>query len=92
MFAATGSRVVNHVVYVLFAGGIRNQESVGQQFLMNQNASLPQGNVMNNMLTGAAPSSNAIHDPWAPVLNTPMMEQGTLFKEVLYKNFAQSFE
>jgi hypothetical protein len=86
LFAATGSRVVNHVVYVLFAGGIRNQESVGQQFLMNQNASLPEGNVMNNMLTGAAPSSNAIHDPWAPVLNTPMMEQGTLFKEVLYKN------
>ncbi len=85
LFAATGSRVVNHVVYVLFAGGIRNQESVGQQFLMNQNASLPQGNVMNNMLTGAAPSSNAIHDPWAPVLNTPMMEQGTLFKEVEYK-------
>lgn len=86
LFAATGSRVVNHVVYVLFAGGIRNQESVGQQFLMNQNASLPEGNVMKNMLTGAAPSSNAIHDPWAPVLNTPMMEQGTLFKEVLYKN------
>lgn len=85
LFAATGSRVVNHVVYVLFAGGIRNQESVGQQFLMNQNASLPEGNVMNNMLTGAAPSSHAIHDPWAPVLNTPMMEQGTLFKEVEYK-------
>ena len=85
LFAATGSRVVNHVVYVLFAGGIRNQESVGQQFLMNQNNSLPQGNVMNNMLTGAAPSSNLIHDPWTPVLNTPMMEQGTLFKEVEYK-------
>lgn len=86
LFAATGSRVVNHVVYVLFAGGIRNQESVGQQFLMNQNASLPEGNVMNNMLTGAAPSGSLIHDPWSPVLNTPMMEQGTLFKEVLYKN------
>ena len=85
LFAATGNRVVNHVVYVLFAGGIRNQESVGQQFLMNQNASLPEGNVMNNMLTGAAPSGNLIHDPWAPVLNTPMMEQGTLFKEVEYK-------
>ncbi|MFK8005684.1 MAG: hypothetical protein AB8H03_04905 [Saprospiraceae bacterium] len=86
LFAATGSRVVNHVVYVLFAGGIRNQESVGQQFLMNQNSSLPAGNVMNNMLTGAEPSSNLIHDPWTPVLNTPLMEQGTLFKEVLYKN------
>lgn len=85
LFAATGSRVVNHVVYVLFAGGIRNQESVGQQFLMNQNVSLPEGNVMNNMLTGAAPSGSLIHDPWAPVLNTPMMEQGTLFKEVEYK-------
>jgi len=46
----------------LFAGGIRNQESVGQQYLMNQNAALSEGNVMNNMLTGAAPSSDIIHE------------------------------
>lgn len=85
LFAATGSRVVNHVVYVLFGGGIRNQEAVGQQYLMNQNAALSEGNVMNNMLTGAAPTSNIVHAPWSPVLNTPMMEEGTLFKEVLYK-------
>ena len=33
LFAATGSRLVNHVVFVLFAGGIRNQEAVDQQYL-----------------------------------------------------------
>ena len=85
LFAATGSRVVNHVVFVLFAGGIRNQESVDQQYLMNQNASLPEGNVMRNMLVGNAPSSNIIYDPWNPVLSNPLSAQGTLFKEVLYK-------
>jgi len=85
LFAATGSRVVNHVVYVLFAGGIRNQESVDQQYLMNQNSSLPEGNVMNNMLSGAAPSGNLIFDYWNPILNTPLSQQGTLFKEVEYK-------
>ena len=85
LFARTGERVVNHVVYVLFGGGIRNQESVGKQYLMNQNASLSEGNVMNNMLTGAAPSGNLVHGPWSPVLNTPMMQSGTLFQEVQYK-------
>ena len=36
LFAATGSRLANHVVFVLFAGGIRNQESVKQEYLLGQ--------------------------------------------------------
>ncbi|MCB0681755.1 MAG: twin-arginine translocation signal domain-containing protein, partial [Saprospiraceae bacterium] len=52
LFAATGSRVVNHVVFVLFGGGIRNQESVDMQYLANQGVPT-QGNIMQNMLAGA---------------------------------------
>lgn len=84
LFANTGTRVANHVVFVLFAGGIRNQESVGQQYLANQGMAT-QGNVMNNMLSGAAPSQNLVYSPWNPLLTTPLSQQGTLFKEVHYK-------
>ena len=83
LFAATGNRVVNHVVFVLFAGGIRNQESVGMQYLANQG--LPtEGNIMQNMLDGAAPTNNLVYNPWTPILGTPLSQQGTLFKEVAY--------
>ncbi len=84
LFAATGARVANHVVFVLFAGGIRQQESVDQQYLANQG--LPtQGNIMLNMLEGAAPSSNLLFNLWSPIGGqSPLSQQGTLFKEVRY--------
>jgi hypothetical protein len=85
LFAATGSRVVNHVVFVLFAGGIRNQESVDMQYLANQGFPT-EGNIMRNMLAGAAPTTNFVYNQWNPVLNTPLSEQGTLFKEVYYQS------
>lgn len=88
LFAATGTRVVNHVVFVLFGGGIRNQESVEQRYTSMQNNSSATGNVMNNMLAGAAPTNDL--DPfgagmWDPVLNTPLSSQGALFREVIYR-------
>ena len=85
LFAATGARVVNHVVFVLFAGGIRQQESVDQLYLTNQGFTT-EGNIMNNMLAGAAPNNNIIYNQWAPVLSNPLSQQGAFFKEVLYKN------
>ena len=85
LFAATGSRVVNHVVFVLFAGGIRNQESVDMQYLANQG--LPtEGNIMQNMLAGAAPSNNLVYQPWAPLVDQPLTQKGTLFREVRYES------
>ncbi|MEX0810768.1 MAG: hypothetical protein WD048_01040 [Chitinophagales bacterium] len=85
LFAATGNRLANHVVFVLFGGGIRNQESVEQAYLAHQG--LPtQGNVMENMLNGAAPSSNQVYTRWNPVLNTTLSQQGTLFPELRYKS------
>lgn len=89
LFAATGNRVANHVVFVLFAGGIRQQESVGQQFISNQNGFSEQGNIMQNMLAGNTPSDFLDVFPggamWDPVLSTPLSQQGTFYKEVSYK-------
>lgn len=83
LFAPTGTRIANHVVFMLFAGGIRQQESVYQQYLANQG--LPtQGNLMLNMLEGAAPSNNLLFNLWSPVTQ-PLTQSGTLFREVEYK-------
>lgn len=85
LFATTGNRIANHVVFVLFAGGIRNTESVDKAYLSAQQGFSTSGNVMNNLLTGAAPSANILYDQWAPVLATPLQQQGTLFKEMRYE-------
>jgi len=84
LFAASGARIVDNVVFVLFGGGIRNQESVKQQYLANQG--LPtQGNVMENMLTGAKPTQNLVYTQWNPILSNSLASQGTLFPEMRYK-------
>lgn len=85
LFATTGSRVANHVVFVLFAGGIRNQESIEKAYLSAQPGFSTSGNIMNNLLNGAAPSSNLVYTPWAPVLGSPLQQQGTLFREMRYE-------
>ncbi len=41
---------------------------------------------MNNMLQGAAPTTNLVYQPWSPIVSTPLSQQGTLFKEVLYRD------
>lgn len=83
LFASTGTRLANHVVVVIFGGGIRNQESVGQQYLLSQGAG-PGGNVMNNMLAGAAPASSLVYSPWDPVMTEPLANFGTLYKNMRY--------
>jgi hypothetical protein len=83
LFAGTGDRLVNHVVFVLFAGGVRHQESIDMSYLTAQG--LPSsGNLMENMLSGAPPSSNIIYDRWQPILSSPLVTKGTLFKELKY--------
>ena len=83
LFAPTGARKANHVVFVLFGGGIRNQESVKQRYLLDQGRSSP-GNIMNNMLTGAKPTSNIVYNPWTPILSNSLQSNGVLFKEMRY--------
>lgn len=77
LFAATGARKVNHVVFCLFAGGVRNMESMQKA----------EGNLMRNMLTGdesitpdIAGSMTSLPSPATQRLQT----FGTLFKDVRY--------
>ncbi len=80
LFAATGARRVDHVVFCLYAGGVRNLESVH----MND------GNLMTNMFTGNASISPDIAGameslPPSP-LSQPLQTLGTLFKEFRYNS------
>src|SRR5690349_24951147 len=81
LFAASGVRKVNHVVFCMFAGGVRNRESVDQEL----------GNLMPNMLSGnqaIAPDIAAAIASSAPPSIAPgnLQSQGTLFKEFRYKD------
>ncbi|MEN8929152.1 MAG: hypothetical protein ABF240_09815, partial [Flavobacteriales bacterium] len=73
-----------------------NQETVDQMYLTQSQYSwnpdpsinVP-GNIMPNMLAGAAPASKVVYgtgpggnNPIAPILSTPLQSQGVLFKEV----------
>lgn len=77
LFAKTASRRVNHVVLCLYAGGVRNTESVHQA----------EGNLMPNTLRGNGNISSDIAGgmtPLPPLRNTPLQNLGTLFKEFRY--------
>ncbi|CAN5596901.1 hypothetical protein BH11BAC2_BH11BAC2_05200 [soil metagenome] len=78
LFAASGIRKVNHVVFCLYAGGVRNLESV----------EFNDGNLMTNLLNGGssispdiAPAMDAL--PASP-LTQPLQNFGTLFKGFRY--------
>ncbi|HAW51864.1 MAG TPA: hypothetical protein DCX54_05975 [Flavobacteriales bacterium] len=89
LFAATGSQMAEYVVYVLFAGGVRQQESVLQRYLDDSQGVPFTGNIMYNMLEGQAPAAKIVYGtgtggqtPIPMLLNETLQKQGTLFKEV----------
>lgn len=94
LFASTGSRSAEHVVLVMFAGGVRHQESVGMRYLDDSQVGDPYaGNIMYNMLTGDAPTMKIAYGtgegganpiPRLNYFNTngSLQSQGTLFSEV----------
>lgn len=90
LFAATGRQLAQHVVLVMFAGGVRQQESVLQRYLEGSQPNDPYaGNIMNNMLTGDAPIQKIVYgtgqgglNPIPTILNNTLQQQGTLFPEV----------
>lgn len=97
LFAATGSQMAKHVVYVLFAGGVRQQESVLQRYLADSQGLQWEGNIMYNMLSGAPPQAKIAYGtdpqvgpsgaiPIPKILNQTLQEQGTLFPEVKAAN------
>jgi len=79
LFAASGSRKVNHVVFCLYAGGVRNIESVKQE----------ESNLLETMLHGNFdPNKNvAINEilPPSPLGSSKLQEFGTLLKEFRFK-------
>jgi len=77
LFAATGTRVANHVVFCLFAGGIRNIESVQKQ----------RGNLMPSLLNGGAsvdPAIAAGMDALPTLPGASLQSQATLFSQFRY--------
>jgi len=79
LFAPTGSRRVNHVVLCLFAGGIRNLESVHKK----------DGNLMPYSLYGDEGISRDIlpgMDMLPKALGKPLQASGTLFREFRFKS------
>jgi hypothetical protein len=75
LFASTASRAVNHVVVCLFAGGVRNFESV----------QMIDGNLMPSMLVGSAGIAPDIAAGISALPNSPLamplQKYGTLYKE-----------
>ena len=95
LFAQSGSQMAEHVVFVLFAGGVRQQEAMLQRYLAESQELDIEGNIMYNMLTGAPPDLKIVYgttppggqpggQPISPILQTPLDQQGTLFPEVRF--------
>jgi len=79
LFAATGVRKANHVVFCLFAGGVRQMESIQQA----------DGNLMRYTLSGSQPISADIIGGMSPLpapSGLPLQNYGTLFKQFRYNN------
>jgi len=95
LFATTNPPLAEHVVLVLFAGGVRQQESVQQRYLSDSQKLNIEGNIMYNMLEGDAPTLKVAYgttlpggqkggQPISKVLPTSLQKQGTLFKELRF--------
>ncbi|MCF8278173.1 MAG: hypothetical protein K9J17_15710 [Flavobacteriales bacterium] len=91
LFAATGSQLAEHVVMVMFAGGVRQQESIEQTYLAQSQGIQVEGNIMYNMLDGAPPTQKIVYGidgnlagdtPIPAILSSTLQQQGTLFREV----------
>lgn len=75
LFARTMERKVNHVVFCLFAGGLRNIETIAQA----------EGNLMSGTFSGAASTIPGLDPIPASVYPGLLKNEGTLFPEFRYK-------
>ncbi|MCH2198974.1 MAG: hypothetical protein MK081_09320 [Flavobacteriales bacterium] len=90
LFAPTGSRMNGHVILVMFAGGVRQQESILQRYLDDSQENEPYpGNIMYNMLNGQEPEEKIVYgtgqggiNPIPQILDQTLQTQGTIFREV----------
>jgi hypothetical protein len=86
----------DHVVFVCFAGGLRQQETMEQKYLIDSQGltgSAFQGNIMYNMLNGSTPTDKIVYGtdptmglpgsiPISQILSQTIESQGTTFKEI----------
>jgi hypothetical protein len=93
LFARSNTPLADHVVLVMFAGGVRQQEAVLQRYLDDSQGVNSPGNIMYNLLEGAAPTSKIAYGTTAPggtsggqpiprLLSESLQKQGTLFREM----------
>ncbi len=78
LFAATGAQKAKHVVFCLFAGGVRNLESIQKK----------EGNLMPYTFSGTESISPDIIGGMTPLAappGLPLQSYGTLFKDFRYK-------
>ena len=77
LFAASGARKADHVVFCLYAGGVRALDTVDKSL----------GNLLPNILSGSEPVATDIAstiDP-LPSFGTSLQSQGSLFREFRYR-------
>jgi hypothetical protein len=94
LFAQSGVTKADHVVLVMFAGGVRQQESVLGRYLDDsQGVSGAIGNIMPNLFNGMAPTKKIVYgqsingmpagsEPIPRLVSETLSKQGTLFPEV----------
>lgn len=94
--AQTTAPLAQHVVFVLFAGGVRQQESVLKRYLAGSQNEDIEGNIMYNLLDGAPPEDKIAYGrddtqnnivgafPIERLLEDSLESQGTLFPEVRF--------
>ena len=94
LFAKSGSQKADHVVLVMFAGGVRQQESILGRYLEDSQGVLgAAGNIMPNLFEGDAPTNKIAYGASGPglpdgsvpipkLLTQSMEKSGLLFPEV----------
>jgi hypothetical protein len=93
LFARADAPKADYVVMVMFGGGLRQQDSILQRYLADSQGYNVEGNIMYNMLEGAAPASKIAYgttpsgqpngsQPIPKLLSQSLQKQGTIFAEM----------
>ncbi len=93
LFARSNAPKAGHMVMVMFGGGLRQQDSILQRYLADSQDFNVEGNILYNMLEGAAPSAKIAYgttpsgqpsgsQPIPRILSQTLQKQGTIFAEM----------
>lgn len=91
LFAQTNAKLADHVVLVMFAGGVRQQESILQRYLGDSQSLTIEGNILYNLFEGTPPNDKIVYGtdanlageiPIPAILSQPINKQGTIFREM----------